>query len=127
MEEQKLSYYQKNRDTILEKRRLQREFESQERLRLGRPFLKFDDDCEISFEPLTMEALTIEIPVTNVSKKSTKKVAEPLIESQSDPVAVQVTDPPVAKKVSKKSSLKLKPIHQLKKLLKQKKRKHENE
>ena len=87
MEEQKLSYYEKNREKILEKRRLQREFESQERLRLVRPFLKFEDGSELSFEPM--------------------------IESQSDPVVVQVTEPvaeqiakPVVKKVTKKTTKK---------------------
>jgi hypothetical protein len=90
--EQKLSYYQKNRDKILEKRRLQREFEREERLRLGRPFMKFDD-CEISIEPLLesqSDPVAVQVnepvaekvakPVKKVTKKSTKKDAEPIIE-----------------------------------------------
>ena len=44
MKTQKLSYYQRNKEKILEKRRLQRE----ERLRLGRPFMKFDDESELN-------------------------------------------------------------------------------
>ena len=47
METQKLSYYQRNKEKILEKRKFQRE----ERLRLGRPFMKFDDESELTFEP----------------------------------------------------------------------------
>ena len=45
METPKLSYYQRNKDKILAKRKLQRE----ERAKLGRPFL--NDDEEIVLEP----------------------------------------------------------------------------
>ena len=88
MEEQKLSYYQRNRDKILAKRK----FEREERLRLGRPFMKFED-CEISIEPLIdsqsdpvpqqfTEPVIEQIakPVKKVTKKSTKKDAEPIVE-----------------------------------------------
>ena len=60
METEKLSYYQKNKETILAKRKLRREFEKQERLRLGRPFLKFDDDDEITFDPSMNEVVCVE-------------------------------------------------------------------
>ena len=88
MEEQKLSYYQRNREKILAKRK----FEREERLRLGRPFMKFDD-CEISIEPLIesqSDPVAVQVteqvaekvakPVKKVTKKSTKKDAEPIIE-----------------------------------------------
>jgi hypothetical protein len=56
METQKLSYYQRNKEKILAKRKLQRE----ERSKLGRPFL--NDDEEIVLEPEVVEPIPEPIP-----------------------------------------------------------------
>ena len=77
--EQKLSYYQKNKETILAKRKLRREFERQERLRLGRPFLKFDDDDEITFDP-SMNEVTCDVGEVDFVENVVVSVVEPVVE-----------------------------------------------
>ena len=92
---EKLSYYQKNKETNLAKRKLRREFEKQERLRLGRPFLKFDDDDEITFDPsMNEDARDVgEVDfVENVVISVVEPVVEPVIEPVVEPVVEKVTE-----------------------------------
>ena len=69
--EPKLSYYQRNRDKILEKRRLKR----LENTKQGRPFPpESDEETEITPEPVLMQVVEpepLEIPVKK--SKKTKK------------------------------------------------------
>ena len=91
METQKLSYYQRNKEKILEKRKFQRE----ERLRLERPFMKFDDESELTFEP---KIEPIQVPIDeNIMENVVISVIEPLEEVVAEPVVA-----PVVEKVTKK-------------------------
>ena len=76
---EKLSYYQKNKETILAKRKLRREFERQERLRLGRPFLKFDDDDETTSDP-SMNEGTCDVGEVDFVVNVVISVVEPSLE-----------------------------------------------
>ena len=89
--EQKLSYYQKNKETILAKRKLRREFERQERLRLGRPFLKFDDDDEITFDP-SMNEVTRDVGEVAFVENVVISVVEPIQEEVAKKVTEKVTE-----------------------------------
>ena len=77
--EEKLSYYQKNKETILAKRKLRRDIERQERLRLGRQFLKFSDDDEITFDP-SMNEGTCDVGEVDFVENVVVSVVEPVIE-----------------------------------------------
>ena len=101
MEEQKLSYYQKNKDKILEKRKLKRQFEREERLRLGRPFMNFDDDAEITFEPSMNEVICVEGNIEIV-----ESVVEPVVESVVEPIVEPVVEPVVKPLAEKKKNVK---------------------
>ena len=92
--EEKLSYNQKNKETILAKRKLRRDFERQERLRLGRPFLKFDDDDEITFDS-SMNEVTCDVGEVDFVKNVVVSVVEPIVE--------KVIEPVIEKKEKKKS------------------------
>ena len=92
METQKLSYYQRNKEKILEKRRLQRE----ERLRLGRPFMKFDDDDEITFDP-SMNKVKCDVGEVDFVENVVVSVVEPIQEE----VAKKVTKKVIEKKEKK--------------------------
>ena len=89
--EEKLSYYQKNKETILAKRKLRREFERQERLRLGRPFLKFDDDDEITFDP-SMNEGTCDVGEVDFVENVVISVVEPIQEEVAKKVTEKVTE-----------------------------------
>jgi hypothetical protein len=94
METQKLSYYQRNKEKILEKRRLQRE----ERLRLGRPFMKFDDDDEITFDP-SMNEVTCDVSDGEVD--FVENVVVSVVEPIQEEVAKKVTKKVIEKKEKK--------------------------
>ena len=98
--EEKLSYYQKNKEKILSKRKLRRDFERQERLRLGRPFLKFDDDDEITFDPSMNK--TCDVGKVDFVENVVISVVEPILE----PILEPVLEPVVEKVIEKKRKLK---------------------
>ena len=75
---EKLSYYQRNKEPILAKRKLRRDFERDEQLRLGRPFMKFDD--EITFDPSLNEVTCYVNEVDFV--EIVEPVVEPVIEKK---------------------------------------------
>ena len=91
--EEKLSYYQKNKETILAKRKLRRDFQRQERLRLGRPFLKFDDDDEITFDP-SLNEVSCDVGEVDFVKNVVVSVVKPLEE----PVVEKVIEKIIGKK-----------------------------
>jgi hypothetical protein len=103
---EKLSYYQKNKEKILEKRKLKRQFEREERLRLGRPFMKFDDDADITFEPSMNEVVCLKGDIEIV--ENVVEPLEPIVENViikpiiSEPVK-PIGEPVVEKKKVKKS------------------------
>jgi hypothetical protein len=105
--EQKLSYYQKNKETILAKRKLRREFERQERLRLGRPFMKFDDDDEITFDP-SMNEGTCDVGEVDFVENVVISVVEPLEEVVVEPVVEKVAKKETEKVTEKKGKKKSK-------------------
>ena len=88
METQKLSYYQRNKEKILAKRKLQRE----ERTKLGRPFL--NDDEEIVLEPEVIEPVVepiVEPIVEPVIEPVVEPVIEPVVEAMPEPLDPVVT------------------------------------
>lgn len=101
MEEQ--SYYQKNKEIILAKRKLKRQFEKEERLRLGRPFMVFDDDADITFESSMNEILEGEITIEPLKPL---KPLEPIVENIviqpiGEPIIVKPIGEPVVEKKKK--------------------------